>query len=232
MAHPAYLRQKAIEMRVEGKLSIDEIAERLALSKTTIYYWVKDIPLGRPRRWSAGQRLGNERMQAKWKARRDAAYDEGLESAGDMLANLSLRDFVNLYIAEGYKRNRNTVSICNSDPWIVLLGARWICRLTSNKVRYSIQYHADQDLDELRAFWSKLLEIDPSEIHFQRKSNSNQLTGRKWRSEHGVLAVSVGDTYLRARLQAWMDVMHDAWDLDFTDYGEPSDFRAAAVPAT
>jgi hypothetical protein len=31
-------------MRVERKLTIDQIAERLALSRTTIYYWVKDLP--------------------------------------------------------------------------------------------------------------------------------------------------------------------------------------------
>ena len=38
--HPPYLREKAREMRVEKKLTIDQIAERLALSRTTIYYWV------------------------------------------------------------------------------------------------------------------------------------------------------------------------------------------------
>ena len=50
VTHPAYLKQKALQMRVERRLSIDEIALRLALPKTTIYYWLKDVPLGRPRR--------------------------------------------------------------------------------------------------------------------------------------------------------------------------------------
>jgi hypothetical protein len=45
----------------------------------------------------------------------------------------------------------------------------------------------------------------------QRKSNSNQLAGRTWRSEHGVLAVNVYDTRLRARLGGWMDCLREAW---------------------
>jgi hypothetical protein len=28
------------------------MAERLALPKTTVYYWIKGLPLGRVRRWS------------------------------------------------------------------------------------------------------------------------------------------------------------------------------------
>lgn len=44
MTHPDYLRVKARELRAERKLSIDEIAERLALPKTTVFSWVRDIP--------------------------------------------------------------------------------------------------------------------------------------------------------------------------------------------
>lgn len=76
---------------------------------------------------------------------------------------------------------------------------------------FSIQYHADQDLDELREFWGATLDIEPHVIRLQRKSNSNQMTGRHWRSQHGVLNVRVPDTWLRARLQAWMDCLRAEW---------------------
>ncbi|MEA2202107.1 MAG: hypothetical protein QOI89_2703 [Solirubrobacteraceae bacterium] len=32
-------------MRVERRLTIDQIAERLALPRSTIYYWVRDLPI-------------------------------------------------------------------------------------------------------------------------------------------------------------------------------------------
>jgi hypothetical protein len=103
MAHASYLREKARLMRVERKLTIDELAERLALSRST------------------------------------------------------------------------------------------------------------QGLNELREFWGGALAIEPDTIKLQRKSNSNQMAGRQWRSRHGVIAVRVPDTLLRARLQAWMDCLRAEW---------------------
>ena len=64
MAYPAYLREKARRLRCEQRLTIDELAECLALSRTTVYLWVRDLPLERSGRQNRGQRLGNAAMQA------------------------------------------------------------------------------------------------------------------------------------------------------------------------
>ena len=77
MAYPPYLREKARRLRVEKRLTIDELAECLALSRTTIYYWVRDLPIERSGRQNRGQRLGNAAMQAKYRALREGAYQEG-----------------------------------------------------------------------------------------------------------------------------------------------------------
>ena len=116
-----------------------------------------------------------------------------------------------LYIAEGYKRSRNSLALGNSDPAAVMLANWWFGRLSTHERGYGIQYHADQDPDALRAFWGRTLDIDGSTIHLVRKSNSGQLAGRRWRSRHGVLTVRVHDTLLRARLQAWIDSLQDQW---------------------
>jgi transcriptional regulator with XRE-family HTH domain len=212
MAHPAYLRERARALRTEKHLTIDEIAERLALPRGTIFYWVKDIPLGRERRWSVGQRKGTRAMRLKYKLLRDEAYAEGLRSYASLAADPTFRDFIVLYVAEGYKRNRNAVVICNSDPGVVSLSARWIRRLATRPVWYSLQYHADQDFDQLRRFWGDLLGVEPSSVRLQRKSNSNQLKRRTWRSRYGVLSVGANDTLLRARLAAWIDCVRSCWE--------------------
>jgi transcriptional regulator with XRE-family HTH domain len=50
MAYPKYLRERAREMRRKEKLSLIEIADRLALPKTTVYYWIRgSLPDRRPR---------------------------------------------------------------------------------------------------------------------------------------------------------------------------------------
>jgi excisionase family DNA binding protein len=215
MAHATYLREKARSMRIERKLTIDELAERLALSRSTIYYWVRDLPIpgsgsgtGLP---AAAQRKGTIAMQRKFRLLREEAYREGVATYRELAVDPTFRDFVCLYIAEGYKRNRNEVSICNSDPAVMRIATLWLSRLTETRLRFSLQYHTDQDLEELRKFWGGTLGVEPDAIKLQRKSNSNHLSGRQWRSRHGVIAVRVPNTLLRARLQAWMDCLRAEW---------------------
>jgi hypothetical protein len=153
-------------------------------------------------------------MQANYKRLRDEAYAQGAAEYDELIAIPTFRDFVVLYIADGTKRNRNRVAIGNSDARMVALAAGWIERLSPKRITYSIQYHADQNLNVLRRYWGEILGIDGAKIVLQRKSNSGQLNGRSWRSAYGVMSVTVGDTYLRARLQAWIDRVRKDWDLD------------------
>jgi len=202
-------------MRIARQLTIDELAERLALSRSTIYYWVRDMPIpgsGPGGGWPEwAQKKGTPAMKRKYRLIREQAYREGLETFDELARDPSFRDFVCLYLAEGSKRQRNRVAICNSDVAILQLATRWFAQLSCKPMRFWIQYHADQDLTELRQFWSEALAIDPEHIRFQRKSNSGQLNGRQWRSCYGVLSATVSDTLLRARLEAWMDRLRASW---------------------
>jgi transcriptional regulator with XRE-family HTH domain len=116
--YPAYIRDKARQMRTQRNLSIDEIAERLALPRTTVFYWVRDLPIDRSARpRTLAQLNGSIAMQAKYRRLREAAYEDGRAQFDELVLDASFRDFLCLYIAEGYKRSRNTVSVCNSDRW-------------------------------------------------------------------------------------------------------------------
>jgi hypothetical protein len=126
MAYPDHIREKARSLRGERHLSIVEIAERLALPKTTIYYWVRDLPLGRPRRAAVGQHRGNRKMQERYKRLRDDAYACGRREYPTLHLEPTFADFVCLYIAEGSKRRRNEVAIGNSDPDVIALSTYWI----------------------------------------------------------------------------------------------------------
>jgi excisionase family DNA binding protein len=216
MAHARYLREKTRSMRIERKLTIDELAERMGLSRSTIYYWVRDLPI--PGSGSGGgwprdaQRKGTRAMQRKYRRLREEAYRAGVEEWERLAEDPTFRDFVCMYLAEGYKRSRNSVAICNSDPAVMQLGTRWIRALSAKAPEYTIHHHVDQRPNDLRDFWANTLGINPNVIGVQRKSNSNQLTGRLWRSRHGVLQVRVSDTALRARLQAWIDRVRGEWE--------------------
>ena len=222
MAYPPYIKQKAQQLRREKKMTIDELSECLSLSRTTIFYWVRDMPIPRTAKETAAQLRRARDNSERARLVREAAYDHGSITMHRLAEEPGFQDFVCMYIGEGYKRNRNVVSIGNSDPTVVRLANHWIRRLSRRKVSYELQHHADQDPEELRRFWSTELECAPEEISIQRKSNSNGLTGRKWRSEHGVLQVRTNDTLLRAELQAWIDHVRWSWeDLQGESYTRP-----------
>lgn len=211
MAHHPSLRAKAVEWRTTQNLTIDEIAARLALSRTTVYYWVRDIPIPESTARTAARLSAARANVRRAKALREAAYARGTEEYADLARDPTFRDFVCMYIGEGFKRSRNRVALCNSDPVVIVLATRWIRRFAERPVRFSVQYHADQDLVEIQRFWATLLDVKPDEITLQRKSNSSGLAHRKWRSRHGVLTVTANDTMFRARLQAWMDLIRQTW---------------------
>lgn len=150
-------------------------------------------------------------MQANYRVAREAAYAEGRKTFDKFGSDPTFRDFVGLYLAEGSQRDRNRVQVCNSDVAVVKVCHGWLHRLSGKPMTYSIQYHADQDLNELTRFWGDALNIPPQQIRLQRKSNSNPLAKRTWRSTHGVLSLCVNDTLLRARLDGWMDRLRESW---------------------
>jgi Helix-turn-helix len=214
MAYPTYIREKARELRTKKKLTIDELAERLAIPRTTIYGWVRDLEI--PRKPNDGwpesaRRKGTRSMQMRFWALREMAYKQGRDEFAVLALQPTFRDFVCMYIGEGFKRDRNVVSICNSDPAVIRLGAHWIRRFTEHPVAFAFQHHTDQNPVEICEFWGELLGVDAGEIKFQRKSNSGKLSGRSWRSKYGVLQVRTSDTYLRARIDAWMDAIRGEW---------------------
>ena len=210
MAYPAYIRARARELRTKNHLSLDELAKHLALPKTTVYYWIKDLPLGRERRESPHN--GTRAMQAKYRRLREAAYEQGRAEYDELVAVPTFRDFVVLYIAEGYKRNRNRVSIGNSDPRMVEMATGWLRRLSSKPTLLCRPVPRDQNLEKLGRSGARRLEIDgcadstPAEV--QQRQASKVARGDLSTES---LTVCVNDTALRARLQAWIDRVRDDW---------------------
>jgi hypothetical protein len=93
----------------------------------------------------------------------------------------------------------------------MLLSDRWIRRLTGRPLDYVVTYHPDQRAQELKVFWGRYLGVPTETIRCTHKSNSGRLSGRVWRCQHGVLAISSHDTYFRTRLGAWIDLIKRDW---------------------
>jgi hypothetical protein len=95
IGHPSFLREKARQLRVSKRLTIDELSERLLVSRSTVYYWVRDLPIPASERnlirAKVGQRKGNRAMQARYRRLREHAYEEGRRSFGALVRGATFR---------------------------------------------------------------------------------------------------------------------------------------------
>jgi len=220
-----HLRRKAVELRTKHKMTLTEIRERLALPKTTVYYWIKDIKIPRTDKQNAAANVANKIMVRAWVKKcnklREDAYNEGKETAPELFKDPLFRDFITIYLCEGYRKQRNSVSVVNSNPKIMLLTHKFIKKYGNlkRKIGYRIHFHADQNEEELKDYWGALLNVSASAMKTLRKSNSGKLSGRNWRSKYGLLTVRIGDTYLRSKLQAWMNYLQKDWELNNYSFG-------------
>ncbi|HST32582.1 MAG TPA: hypothetical protein VLJ80_03570 [Solirubrobacteraceae bacterium] len=207
MAHSRYLRQMARSLRVEQQLTVDQLAARMSLPRSTIYYWVRDLPL------RDGARGGTHReAPAKIsRVRSEAAYEEGLATFEELSSQPTFRDFVCIYLVQGDQRDRTRVALTNSDPAVMRLVSRWLRRLTDKAPFLSLRYVPGQSLKELRRFWSETTGTAPrairARISYQSIPGEQPVPG----VEYGLLTIGVDDTLLRARLQGWMHRAREAW---------------------
>jgi hypothetical protein len=229
MTHSRYLREMARLMRVQRQLSVDQLAKRLALPRSTIYYWIRDLPLGEasaaePRARSRDGRAAGLRTGAAGgdgggrgggarvaRPKRAGAYGQALRSYDDLAAQPTFRDFVCVYIADGYKRDRRRVAVASADPDVIRLAHRWIWRLTDKSPALTVRYAREQSREELRRFWSEAVGEELESIRARRGSAEELQHAWSARPLHGVLTLTVDDSVLRARMQAWMRRARESW---------------------
>lgn len=228
MTHSRYLRNMARLLRVEQQLTVDQLAARLALSRSTVYYWVRDLPLrdargtggadvdelGARGGGAPGLELGTGRRGEgeleELRPGQASAYEQGLRSFDDLAGEPTFRDFLCIYTLAGHKRGRVRVSLTNGDPAVMRLVSRWIWRLTERSPELSVCCASDQSIAESRRFWAEVLGAPPEAID-ARRARDMTLGAQCATAVHGTLTVSVEDKLLRARLQAWMCRMREAW---------------------
>jgi AcrR family transcriptional regulator len=211
-----HLRITAREMHDKG-MTLDEIAKKMSLSRSTVFYWIRNMePLSVPRAVRSGAlKIARAVYSKKCSDLRDSAYQSGKEQFSTLVKETGFRDFVVMYMAEGYKRGRNSVNGCNSEPEIVKLFSYWITKLTTrpDDIYYEIQHYRDNEKNEMTLFWTQYLGVSQDRLRFFMKKSRKglQLHEGAWRCLYGVVSVRINDTYLRSKLDAWMDEIKREW---------------------
>ncbi|MFJ6950402.1 resolvase [Micromonospora aurantiaca (nom. illeg.)] len=169
----AALTGAAHRLRDEG-CTVDEIADRLSVAKSTAYRWVGHIPLDVSSEAAAQRRrVAGERRALSWAEKRtlrEAAECEAQRRAAEWVGMLASRELLLvgavLYLCEGTKSKpgnpRYDLTFTNSDIRLVELFVRFVetTGRSRHALRYRVAIHENADAEAAGRWWAAELGVD------------------------------------------------------------------------
>ena len=199
------LRIQAVKMRRQGE-SVNVIARKLGVSKSTASLWVRDIILSvsdleKLRQNSIeGAELGRLRGALKQKKARLELVEKSKQWGFKQIGRLSKREFfmagLALYWAEGSKKERR-VQVCNSDADLIKLMIKWLEEyfgVFTNRLTVHVginEMHKDRE-GVVKNYWSKATGIPLDQF---TKTSFKRVKSKKvyenFREHYGTLDIRV-----------------------------------------
>jgi hypothetical protein len=200
-------REAARRLRREDGLALGVIAERLAVAKSSVSVWTRDIPLTEAQHERLRQAnpiynqqlRGQEGRRASARAARLAAQEHGRDVArrGDPLHLLGCM----LYWAEGSK-SRNCVVFVNTDVAMHRAFLRFLrdsCDVADERITLRVNCHLNNglSLEEIEAWWLAELSLPRSCVRAATVNRPSSAS--RWRRNvyvYGTAAVRVDSTFI------------------------------------
>lgn len=213
-----HIREKAVYFREQG-YTLPEICDRLKKGKSSVHYWIKNVEILKKNVFikkcrehtALAQIKASEATRKKYKVIRDSYHKEAVDDSPEMFKNKSFRDFIILYITEGFRRTKGCLALGNSNPSIMRLFHYWVKELSRKKITYTLRIHEDHDSEESIKFWSCYLHVPKENVDCILKKNSCKMKTRNWRNEHGILTITSCDTYLKVKMDVYMKYLEEEW---------------------
>ena len=171
-------KEKAQSLRRQGQ-GINDIAEKLIVSKSTVSYWCKDIELTKVQisKLREKQKIsGIKALLATFEKKRQQRIllvrnlmQQGKKEVGSITRRELFLLGLALYWGEGYKRGNEEVGFTNSDSKIIRLIIKWfkICYHINPDdfiLRVSINELHKNRVSEVVGYWVKETSLDISQF--------------------------------------------------------------------
>jgi len=199
-------QKRARKLRSEG-LSINEIACKVGVAKSSVSNWVRDVKLTpkQKRKLDARNPMGRGNSQAlkEW-SRRNRETRLGYQKVGRELARRHRTDelFVSgsmLYWAEG-ATCKNTLTFSNSDVWMIRKFLAFLYKYFGVKredisVRIACYLNNGLTAEDIETWWLSQLDLPWSTLRSMTICGSRAVSGkRKHVHKHGICAVRISST--------------------------------------
>jgi len=190
-------KETLVELYYNQELSMAEIAKKLGISNSNVYYWMSKH--GIPRRTQS------EATYVKRNPNGDPFKIHELKTKEDFeLFALG----VGLYAGEG-KKSGLYVGLGNADPRIIktfLAFLRKICQVDEAKISAELNIYDDVNLEAAVKYWVEVTNIPRTRFS---KSIVRKSRGGTYRNKsiYGTLTVKVCNTKLLAQILSWCGEM-------------------------
>src|ERR1700690_4301294 len=161
-------REKALTLRIKHQMGYGAIAKELSVPKSTLSYWLRDLPLSKERvlelrreAWSRGEasrELFRQTMRKKRDARDENVYQEQRRKFIRISSQTLFVAGLMLYLAEGTKKNDYTIGLANTDPRLIKFFIRWLQKFLDvphSKMKMQLHLYESMDINKERRFWLK-----------------------------------------------------------------------------
>ncbi|WBB77564.1 helix-turn-helix domain-containing protein [Micromonospora sp. WMMD882] len=175
----AQRRAEAFALRAAG-CSVNEIAQRVGVAKSTAYRWVGHLPLDGDAEAARQRRRAHSKLMtdARWEGHRlarDVARRETVEAAASWVRELRHRELIlvgaAVYWCEGgkakpWRPHDCRVKFINSDPALVGIFIRFLEALgvPRARLRFRVSIHETADAAAAVRWWADVVGASPDEF--------------------------------------------------------------------
>lgn len=205
-------KKRARCLRKKGR-SVRAIAAMLNVSRGSVSRWVSDISLSdiqverlNKKHCAINGIKARERAQERYRAYRSEADTEWqlLKDNPIFLIGASL------YAGEGSKTSRDTISVCNSDPRIMIKMLQFfrLIGIPEQKIKFSIYIHKDCHRKNCFSFWSHLLGVQEARFYRAVLSvpKSSKLKRRRM-LPYGTFRITISCVRSAQKLYRWLELL-------------------------
>lgn len=200
-------RRRALELRKEGK-SYSQIKSELGISKSTLSEWLRKYPLSNDqiRLLRAVNPIRIERYRQTMQRKRDKKLKEYYLEAEKFLLPLTKKELfiagLFLYWGEGGKTSRGTLSINNTDPYVLKFSLFWMRKallIPKERIKVYLHLYSDMNIHEELVYWSEELNIPLSQFMkpYIKQSKKADLDQKGF--GHGTCGLRVLDTIIKEK---------------------------------
>lgn len=173
------LRDKAVKFRLDDRLSYGQIRKLINVSKSTLSYWLRDLPLDEERirelkiQGLKNGEAGRERFRATMREKREKKMleiykDKTLKFQSIFSDDLLFIAGLMLYLAEGEKKTYHRLVFSNTDPDIVDFFTNWVVRFLNvpkDQIKVCLHLYENMDIKKEEDFWKERLNLGKSQFY-------------------------------------------------------------------